>query len=179
MADERYFFPTAAEGMLSGLSRVTDGVALKAHLKSHGLDFDRLPPAIPALAYKEHVRQTAKFVWPQFLEEEALRLTGYHYVNGWRETALGRAAAPLLRLIGPKRTLQRLERVLRTGDNFTRTQTEFLNDNQARISISDTLGLDSYWLGILQGGLEILGREGKVFLAEVEPTRTNYLASWR
>lgn len=179
MADERYFFPTVPEGMMSGLSGVTDVVALKAHLKAGGLDIDRLPPAIPALVFREHIRQTAQFVWPDLLEMEALRLTGYHYANGWKETALGRAAAPLLPLIGPKRTLQRLERVFRTGDNFTRPQTEFLSDNQARVTIHETLGLEGFWLGILQGGLDILGREGQVFVAEAESNCTHYLASWR
>jgi uncharacterized protein (TIGR02265 family) len=172
MAEERYIFPTSVEGMLKGLGERSTP-ALKAHLKAHGLDVDKLPPAFPLAEWSPHLRTTALFAWPDVSEDEALRLLGLHFIRGWQNTALGAAASVMLRVLGPVRTLTRLDRAFRTSDNFTRATTEFVGEREALITINEVQGFPTYFVGILQGGLEVLHREGTVTLHAVHlPTAT-------
>ena len=48
-------------------------------------------------------------------KDEALRTLGAQFIRGWQRTALGSAASALLTLLGPARTLTRLDRAIRTG----------------------------------------------------------------
>lgn len=166
MREERYVFPAAVEGMLKGLGpRATPG--FKAHLKAKGLDVEKVPPAIPVEVWTPYLRAAATFCWPEVPEEEAMRLLALHFIRGWQNTTMGSAMSVMLRLLGPARTLTRLDRAFRTSDNFTRARTELVGTNEARITINEVQGSPSYWIGILQGGLEVLGRSGEVTLHSV------------
>lgn len=177
MADERYVFSSSVEGTLKGLgARATP--ALTAHLKAHGLDVDKLPPAFPVAEWSPHLRTTALFAWPDETEDEALRLLGLHFIRGWQNTALGAAASVMLRVLGPARTLTRLDRAFRTSDNFTRATTVLVGEREALITINEVQGFPTYWVGILQGGLEVLHREGTVTLHEVSLPAATLRVTW-
>ena len=177
MSEERFVFPSSVEGMLKGLGeRATP--ELKAHLKGKGLDVDNVPPAFPVAEWTPHLRTTAVFAWPDVPEEEALRLLGLHFIRGWQNTALGAAASVMLRVLGPARTLTRLDRAFRTSDNFTRATTELVGSHEALISINEVQGYPTYWVGILQGGLEVLHRKGSVDLHAVTPPGATLRVRW-
>lgn len=177
VTDARYIFPSAVEGILKGLGpRAPD---LKAHWKTTGLDADALPLAIPFAQWSSHLVSAAHFAWPQEPPEEALRLLGVHFIRGWQETLMGSAAAMMLRILGPARTLSRLDRAFRTSDNFTHAVTELVDRHRARISINEVQGVPHYWIGILQGGLELLGRDGTVTLEDSTPPGAVLFVEWR
>ncbi len=177
MSEGRYVFPSSVDGMLKGLGPLATP-ALKAHLKAHGLDVEKLPPAIPVAQWSPHLRQAATFAWPDVGEAEALRLLGLHFIRGWKNTTMGSAASAVLRLIGPARTLTRLDRAFRTSDNFTHAVTELVGSNEALISINEVQGFPTYWIGIIQGGLEVLGREGTVVLHQVALPGATLRVTW-
>jgi uncharacterized protein (TIGR02265 family) len=177
MAEERFIFPAAVEGMLKGMGKRATP-AFKAHLKSHGLDFDNVPPAIPMATWTPFLRAAATFTWPEVPEDEAMRLLGLHFIRGWQNTAMGSAMSVMLRLLGPVRTLTRLDRAFRTSDNFTRAVTEMVGENEALITINEVQGAPTYWIGILQGGLEVLGREGSVTLHEAKLPSATLRVTW-
>lgn len=178
MADEPVFFSGAAEALFQGLSPLTDAEALRARLQSEGLDFDRLPPAIPRATFLGHIRTAATFVWPQLPLDEALRLAGFSQIRGWQNTALGRASSALLRIIGIERTLKRLDRAFHTTDNFTRTQVTIVRPGEALVIFENELPYPTYLVGILQAGIEMLGRKGQVELEEVTPVRAQMRVTW-
>lgn len=178
MAEARYIFPSSVDGMLKGLGPLATP-ELKAHLKQHGLDVDNVPPAIPVELWSPHLERTARFAWPNETRDEALRLLGLHFIRGWKNTAMGAAVSGLLRLIGPARTLSRLDRAFRTSDNFTHSKTELLGSNEALISINEVQGFPTYWVGIIQGGLEVLGREGTVTIDKAELPGITMRVIWR
>lgn len=176
MADQ-FVFPAAVEGLLLGLGeRATP--AFKEHLKKHGLDVNNVPPAIPMSAFSPVTLAAATFTWPDETAEEALRLLGLHFIRGWRNTMLGSASSVLLRVLGPRRTLTRLDRAIRTSDNFTRAVTELVGSNEALVTISEVQGMPTYWIGVLQGGLEVLGREGSVTLHAVTLPSATLRVTW-
>lgn len=177
MAEERFVFPSSVEGLLKGLGEKATP-ELKALLKSKGLDIEHLPPAFPVAEWTPHLLTCATFAWPDVPEDEAMRLLGLHFIRGWQNTALGAAASMMLRVLGPARTLTRLDRAFRTSDNFTRAHTEVLGAREALVSINEVQGHPTYWIGILQGGLEVLHRQGTVTLEASKPPGATFRMHW-
>lgn len=177
MTEKRYVFPSSVDGVLKGLGPLATP-AFKAHLKGHGLDFDKVPPAIPLEEWQPQLVRIAKFAWPQETTEEAMRQLGLSFIRGWKNTAIGAAASAVLRLIGPARTLTRLDRAFRTSDNFTKAVTELVGSNEALISINEVHGYPSFWVGILEGGLELLGRQGSVTVDQVTLPGARLRVKW-
>lgn len=177
MAEERFVFPSSVEGLLKGLGDKATP-ALKAQLKARGLDVEKLPPAIPVAEWSPHLITCATFAWPDVSEDEAMRLLGLHFIRGWQNTALGSAVSVMLRVLGPARTLSRLDRAFRTSDNFTRATTEILGPGEALISINEVQGHPTYWIGVLQGGLEVLDRRGTVTMQASNPPGATFRMHW-
>ncbi len=177
MAEARYVFPSSVEGIIKGLGPLATP-ELKAHLSKHGIDVDKVPPAIPIETWSPQLERIAVFAWPKESPEEAMRLLGLSFIRGWRKTTLGAAASAVLRLVGPSRTLTRLDRAFRTSDNFTKATTELLGPNEALVSINEVHRFPSFWVGILEGGLELLGREGTVVVDEVSLPGARLRVKW-
>lgn len=175
--EQRYVFPSSVDGILKGLGPLATA-ELKAHLKANGLDVEKVPPAIPLETWSPQLLRIAKFAWPKESSEEAMRLLGLSFVRGWKNTAIGGAASAVLRLIGPARTLTRLDRAFRTSDNFTQAITELLSAHEALISINEVHGYPSFWVGVLQGGLELLGRKGSVVVDHVALPGARLRVTW-
>ncbi|MBL9039778.1 MAG: DUF2378 family protein [Archangium sp.] len=170
MADEPYVFPTAVEGLIRA---VGDDLtpALKAQLRALELDLDRpFPPAWRGALFPQWVEACATAVFPAASRDEALRQLGRRFVSSWQATLLGSATAVLMRTIGPKRALTRIERAFRTGDNFTRVEVEHLDDGATRLRFSDAQGMPTYYVGILEGGSVMVGaNNSRVELEASEP----------
>lgn len=170
-------FPTAIEGVIEGLGpMVTDSTREK--LRGVGLDLKRIPPAIPAERMPVYFDTIAEDIWPEHPREERIHLLGLHFMRGWQRTLLGRASAAFLRLIGPHRSLSRLDRAFRTSDNYTRSTYELVNEKEVIIHINDVDGLPWYWTGLLSGGLELLGLQGTVTLEAFPGPGASYRLKW-
>jgi uncharacterized protein (TIGR02265 family) len=177
MVERRLVFPSSVDGILKGLGPLATP-ALKAHLKQHGLDVDRLPPAIPMETWSPYLVRIATFAWPNATRDEALRLLGLHFIRGWKSTAMGAAASALLKLVGPARTLTRLDRAFRTSDNFSHATTELVSPTEALVEINEVQGCPTYWVGIVEGGLEVLGRVGTVVIDSEVPPGAKLRVKW-
>lgn len=177
MAERRLVFPSSLDGILKGLGPLATP-ALKAQIKANGLDPDHLPPAVPVEQWSPFLPLIATLAWPNEPRDEALRLLGLHFIRGWKSTAMGAAASALLKLVGPARTLTRLDRAFRTADNFSHAVTELMSPTEALVSINEVQGCPTYWVGILQGGLEVLGRVGTVEIADPTPPGAKLRIRW-
>lgn len=158
---DRFAFSSLIEGYMKGLGdKFTP--ALKAKLKAAGLDVAKMPPAVPALEMPKYMFLIVDEVWPDEPRVEQLRLLGLAAIRGWSHGLLGSAVCGVLRLIGPRRTLTRLDRAFQTTNNFNRATTEFVSDKEALITVNDVQEMPSYWVGIFEAGVEILKLEGTV-----------------
>ncbi|MBX5480644.1 MAG: DUF2378 family protein [Myxococcaceae bacterium] len=154
---------------------------LKARLREAGLDVDRLLPAYPVSVGKAALQIAVEEIYPGQDREAALREMGRRFLRGWQSTLLGRAAAAVLRVVGPRRSLMRLEGAFRTGDNFTRIQAEELGPTRVRLRINHVLGAPAYYAGMMQEGGVMTGAkntratvestegDGAVILVEWDP----------
>lgn len=178
MSEERLVFPPSMDGLFRGLrDRLTPSV--KRELASRGLDVDHLPPAMPVETWRPHLRSLGALAFPELSADEGMRMVGVSFMRGWHGTAIGQATSVVLALLGPARTLTRLDRAFRTADNFTEAKTELLNDHEALVTINEVHELPSYWQGVLQSGLElVLKRQGVVTLRAYLQPGAIYHIKW-
>jgi uncharacterized protein (TIGR02265 family) len=173
----RFAFPTAIEGVVQGLGPLVTARTVQK-LRAVGLDLDHIPPAIPAERMPVYFETIAEDIWPNEPHDERVRLLGLHFMLGWQSTLLGRATSAFMKLVGPHRTLSRLDRAFRTSDNYTRSTYELVNDKEVLLHISDVDGLPTYWVGLLSGGLEFLGLTGTVTLEAFPRPGATFRLRW-
>ena len=178
MSSERLVFPSLLDGYVKGLGpRVS--AQTRAKLKAAGLDMDKLPPAINASAMIPFMDIIASGAFPMEPREERLRLLGLSAIRGWQSGLLGSAAAAMIRLIGPVRALTRLDRAFSTTNNFSKAKTELLGPKEALVTINDVQEMPSYWIGIFQAALEMLGLEGTVVIDHQTPPEATFRITWK
>lgn len=175
---QRVVFGSLYDGFVQGLGpRLTPEV--RAKMKAAGLDFDKLPPALPAEESIGHTRRLATLAFPDEPEVEAMRLLGLHAIRGWQQTLIGSAAAAMLRLIGPHRTLKRLSRAFQTTNNYSQATSEVVGEKEALVIVNDVDTMPSYWQGILEAGLELLKLEGTVQLEKLDGVVGTFRLKWK
>ncbi len=177
MGAGRYVFSSAVEAIFKGLGEEMTP-ALGAHLKAHGLDVNRLPAVLPIEDWAPLLRRIATFVWPTETEDAALRLLARRLLEGWKTTSVGTVAAPLILTLGPLRAFQRFDRLVSSADNFTKATVEVVRDKELLISLNELQGLPSYWVGLLEGGLALMGGEGTVTIHRVDPPGATFRVTW-
>jgi len=175
--NERLIFAVQAEGLLRGLDPDVTG-SLKTRLKQAGLDPDvALLPGWPAEQLKVWLDIASAEIYPDFPLDEAHRRIGRRLLDGWQRTMLGAASAQFLKVLGMKRTLERLTRAFRTGDNFSETSVDFPADRLGVVTIRSQQ-LPHYIAGILDGGLALLKVKGRVTIGPSSDDTMSFRVEW-
>jgi len=163
---EQIEFSQSIEGLfIKGLgSTVTQ--PMKDHLKSKGLDLDKpLRPGYPAADFHKWVEYIATTVYPDDRKDEAVRRIGHRAVSGLEQGLIGKALGAGLKLIGPRRSLQRVERIFKNNNNYQIATLLELSDRDAKVRLSDVFGLPTYYQGLFEAVLAIIhAKELKVSL---------------
>ncbi len=177
-SDERFVFPSLVEGYMKGIGE-RFSPELKQKLKSAGLDVAKLPPAIPVHEMERYMDLISSHAWPTVTREEQMRLLGLSAIRGWQSGLLGSATSAMLRVLGPRRTLTRLDRAFSTTNNFNKATTQFVDDKEALITVNDVQDRPTYWVGIFQAGLEILGLDGVVTIDAQQAPSATFRVKWK
>lgn len=163
---EQIEFSQSVEGLfIKGLgSTVTP--QMKDHLRTKGLDLDKpLRPGYPAADFHKWVEYTASVVYPDDKKDEAIRRIGHRAVSGLEEGLIGKALAAGLKLIGPRRALQRVERIFKNNNNYQVATLLELSERDAKVRLSEVFGLPTYYQGLFEAVLALIGaRDLKVHL---------------
>ena len=174
---QRIIFAVQAEGLLRGLDPDVKG-SLKTRLKTAGLDADAaLPPGWPAEQLKVWLDLASAEIYPDFPVDEAHRRIGRRFLDGWQRTMLGAASAQFLKVLGMKRTLERLTRAFRTGDNFSETSVAFPEAHVGVVTVRSQQ-LPHYIAGILDGGLALMKVKGKVTIEPASGDTMSFRVEW-
>lgn len=175
---KNYFvFPAIYDGYQRGLGPLWNDDVRRA-LASEGLDIDHIPPAIPLVDNVRYIDVLAKTVWPNEAPLEQQRLLGYHGISGWKNGLLGSAVSSMLRLVGPQRTLTRLDRAFATTNNFNKAKSQFVGPREALVTINEVHHMPSYWVGVFEAGIELLGLKGAVTTESHEPPEATFRIKW-
>ncbi|HEY0882059.1 MAG TPA: DUF2378 family protein, partial [Archangium sp.] len=122
--------------------------AIKDSLRSKGLDLDKpLRPGYPAADFHKWVELVAAAVFPEDRRDEAIRKIGHRAVSGLEEGLVGKALSAGLKLIGPRRSLQRVERIFKNNNNYQVATLVEITERDAKVKLSEVYGMPTYYQG--------------------------------
>ncbi|KFA91062.1 DUF2378 family protein [Archangium violaceum] len=179
--EDRRVFVQVVEGLLRhGVGeRVTP--RLRERLKQVGLDLDRpLLPAYPVTQWLYCLHIILEEVYPGLPREEGFRQLATDHVEGYGQTLVGRAMMRLLRLLGPKRTVQQMVQALRSGDNYTEVRLKELEPGMWEMWMNSVLDAPGYAEALFVGFLKASGAsEPHAAIVRREEEGTVYLLRWK
>lgn len=107
-------------------------------LKAVGLDLSEpLRPSYPLEQWRTFLRVAAPDVFPKASPDAAYFGLGERYVQGYRQTAVGRASMALVAHLGPRGTLERVSHGARAGNNFNEVRVKELGLQEATLWMKD------------------------------------------
>lgn len=166
---EKLIFAQTFEGLLRSVQgHLTPPVV--AGLQALGLDVTQpLRPAYPHTLFTEVVTYLAGQLHPGLEKQEAISLIARHFMDAYGETMVGRAMMAMIRLIGPRRALERVTRQFRTGNNFSETRLLAKGPADYELWVND-VRMPGWYVGIVSRGLELAGAKNvKVELLGAQP----------
>ncbi|SEK99027.1 Myxococcales-restricted protein, TIGR02265 family [Stigmatella aurantiaca] len=178
---ERLVFDYAVEGFfLRGLSgQVTP--RLKNKLRQAGIDLDqKLLPAYPFETWLKCLELTAAELFPALPEKDSWWMLGELMVRGYQQTPMGSAMLTLLAALRPHQRLGRLQKSLRSGNNYTVTRTKAVSPTVAEVWVNDTSHVRYFVQGLIFAGM-LLGRVTglTVDILESDAEGTTYRIAWK
>jgi uncharacterized protein (TIGR02265 family) len=110
----------------------------RRRLRAVGLDLSEpLRPAYSIEQWRTFLRVAAPDVFPDASPQAAYFGLGERYVQGYRQTGVGRASMALIAHLGPRGTLERVSHGARAGNNFNEVRVEELKDQTATVWMKD------------------------------------------
>lgn len=161
---EKLIFAQTFEGLLRSLTgKLTP--RLSAGLKVRGFDPTvALLPAYPQVVFIEVMVFLASELHPGLPSDAGICALGRGFMDGYGETMVGRAMMAMMRVIGPRRTLERVSRQFRTGNNFSETRLSAVGATEYHLWVNECR-LPGWYIGLLSRGLELAG--GKAVSVEL------------
>ena len=127
-------------------------------LKAVGIDLSKpLLPAYTHDTWKRALELTVVDLYPLLPREEGWRRLGQEVVNGMVHTVMGRAMVGVARLLGPLRSLRRLNNTLRSADNYVESRLTELSPTSCEVWINEVMGQPAYYQGIVEACLALAG----------------------
>lgn len=114
---------------------------------------------------------------PGSSEAEALHQFGTRFVEGFRQTILGRVATTALPILGPARFLQRLPGRFRSVRHDASVTVESTGATAAKLVFTDPAPLGPFFAGVVESALRLSGAAAP--RVEVTTTPTGYVLSAR
>lgn len=177
---EQVIFGNTASGLFNGRFKDRLSEDARRALRQVGMDLDQ--PLLSAYAldtWEKSIAIAIRDLWPDLPEADGYRELGRQVVLGIRTTLLGKAVEQLLKIIGPRRALQRMNQNFRTSDNFVESRLTELSPTSVEMWISHTMGRPTYYEGILLQLMEVLEvKSPRVELVSAEGVEATFRISW-
>lgn len=149
-------------------------------LKAQGVDIKAINPAYPYETWVESLELAMAVLWPGASKDEATYRMGRAMFDSWGHTLMGRALLPLLRLLGPKRGIERMTRNFRSSNNYAETKVTARGPTEYELWLN-LVAFPHYYRGLLEAGLVASGaKDAKVEVVSHAPTgEAVLLLSWK
>jgi len=154
---ERLWFAHTVEAMFVRAFGVRLTPALRARVASRGIDLDRLKPAYPVDEVVAALKNIVPDVFGRVPEAEAMHQLGVSFMQGYVETLVGKAMVQMMKLIGARRTLERMQKNFRTGGNYVETRFKALGPTQVELWINDVSDIPDWYRGVIEEGGRMVG----------------------
>jgi uncharacterized protein (TIGR02265 family) len=176
--ETRVVFASSMEGLWRGLAPA-NAEELAAFAKAGVVGpTPRFLAAYPVEAYSEVMDTCARTRFGHLGELERYTEVGRLFVSGYSKTMVGSALLALLRVLGPRRTLERTTRNIRTANSYTEASLETLAPNHHRLRVN-YVAHPGFYRGIIEGTcLHAGAKELRVDLAEFTDNAPIYDVRW-
>ncbi len=151
-------FGTSVEALVRVLGPSLDEGVRQRYL-ALGVDLDRPNPAYPYEQWLEALHLAMAILWPGVPLDEATFLMGRAIFESYGQTLMGKALLQLLKVLGPRRGLERMTRNLRTTNNYSETRLTVVGPNEYQLWVNKA-AFPHYFRGLLVAGLEFSGAKG-------------------
>ena len=133
-----------------------------AKLKAQGVDITAIHAAYPYETWVQSLELAMAKLWPNASHIERTYNMGRAMFESWGHTLMGRALLPLLRLLGPKRGVERMTRNFRSSNNYAETKVTARGPTQYEVWLN-LVAFPHYYRGLLEAGVTASGaKEAKV-----------------
>ncbi|WNG13350.1 DUF2378 family protein [Cystobacter fuscus] len=181
MSDTSFVFNHTVQGLFSRAFPQGVPASLKEKLRAAGVDLDKpLLPAYPIKTWSQCVALSAPVAFPNELPSVAWHKLGERMIDGYQETMIGRAMFASLRLLGPRRMLQRAKRSFRSGNNYTEVQFTDVSETEMDLWFNETDEvLRHFTAGLVMAGMRMGGAElPRVGILHTDARGVTFRASW-
>jgi uncharacterized protein (TIGR02265 family) len=179
MAEQQLWFSHTIQALfVTGLgARLTPDV--RQRVEAHGIALGKLAPAYPITQVVAACRAILPMLYPRLSESDGFRQLGVSFMQGYAESLVGRAMVQMMKLIGPRRTLERMQKNFRTGGNYLETRFKVLAANEVELWINDVTEMPGFYAGMIEEGGRMIGTKNLriVSTPDVGPAWT-LLVSW-
>ena len=156
MAEAALVFSPTVEGLFRALGPLDADT--RAKFRAIGFDPARLEPAYPVDQYVAMQRLAVEVFAGDMPFDLGIETLGRRFVDGYGETLIGRAVLASLKLLGPRRTLERLTRTLSTGTSFFETKLTEPSPGVRQLWLN-RVTYPGWYVGLIRRGLELAGAQ--------------------
>jgi uncharacterized protein (TIGR02265 family) len=151
-------FGTSVEALVRVLGpNLDEGV--RQRFLDLGVNLERPNPAYPYEQWIDALRLAMAIKWPGLEHEEATYRMGRAIFESYGQTVMGKALLQLVKVLGPRRALERMTRNLRTTNNYSETRLTVVGPNQYQLWVNK-VAFPHYFRGLIEAGLEFGGARG-------------------
>ncbi len=159
---ERLWFEPAVEGLFLHTLNGQISPPLAAKLKRIGIDLgEKLKPAYPAPVWAEAISITGAELRPELDPDARCDWMGELFSSGYASTFSGKAMYALLKILGPRRTLLRVERNFRSVTNYVSVQVDEILPDRYALTFNHVDGIPYFFKGIIDHSGKELGAPRK------------------
>lgn len=123
------------EGLFLRALRVESGSAFASDLRSDGFDVDAVLPNYDISVWVTCLDVAWRHVYPYESRDEAWRLLGRRFIEGYFKTAIGAVIAAVLPFMSPGRFIERVPFFLRTGLGGSNCEADLVRPGHARLTL--------------------------------------------
>jgi uncharacterized protein (TIGR02265 family) len=173
---ELLVFSSSMEGMWRALQPPTPLEA--AAFTRAGITGKNFQAAYPLIQYTDLLDACGESRFSHLAPLERFAEVGRLFMKGYEKTLIGNALLAVLRVLGPKRTLERMTRNFRTANNYTEVTVEPLAPNHHRVRITHVTR-PGLFVGLLEVGCTYAGaKDLSVTLLEHAGQVAQYEVKW-
>ena len=155
--------------------RITPPVAAK--LKDLGIDLDGKPKSVPHAQWIQALQVAATLF--EGTEDERYRALGRSVLLRYEDTVMGKAVVAVMRLMGPRRILARINTSLRSGNNYIHATLAPTGPTTWEGSINECNGYPQYIVGVIEQGLIIAGaKEVNITVSDFDGHAAKFSITW-
>ncbi|MGV3624047.1 MAG: DUF2378 family protein [Archangium sp.] len=157
MRDTRVVFGSGFDSLFSADLRKRVTPKLDAALREIGVRLDKpFNAGYPVETWAQTLELTSKHLYGELPRPEAYRQLGRVTIDGFEHTFLGKAAFPMLRLIGIARSVERASRNYASTNNYTKVVLTRLSPTSFDFHLNEKHTPPQYDMGVVERMLEVL-----------------------